>query len=99
MCWTIGLIEGHPEVAFWKGMVFNISFAVKLTRIPLVSIASLEIDAHCCFCAKAIIDLQNYLWTGELVRKMTLASLSENIQWGLKLQSSRRLFTRLAPYN
>ena len=99
MCWAIGLIEGHPKVPLWKGMVFNISFVVKLTRIPLVSIASQEIDAHCCFCAKAIIDLQNYLWTGELVRKMTLASLSENIQWGLKLQSFRRLFTQLASYN
>ena len=99
MCWAIGLIEGHPKVPLWKGMVFNISFVVKLTRIPLVSIASLEIDAHCCFCAKAIIDLQNYLWTGELVRKLTLACLSENIHWGLKLQSFRRLFTRLAPYN
>ncbi len=78
----LGQFEGRPEVAFWKGMVFNISFAVKLTRISLVNIASLEIDAHCSFCTKAITDLKHYLWTGELVRKMTLASLYENIKWG-----------------
>ena len=82
MCWTIGPIEERPEVAFWKGMVLNISFAVKLTRISLFNIASLEIDAWCSFCTEAVIDLKHYLWTGELVRKMTLASLYENIKWG-----------------
>ena len=82
MYWTIGPIEGRPEVTFWKGIVFNISVAAKLMRIPLVNIASLEIDACCSFCTEAVIDLKHYLWTGELVRKMTLASLYENIKWG-----------------
>jgi len=86
-------------VAFWKGMVFDISFAVKLTRISLVNIASLKIDARCRFCTKAIADLNYYLWTGKRVRKMTLANLSENIKWGPKLQCSLRLCTRLASYN
>ena len=79
-------------------MVFNISFAVKLTRISLVNIASLEIDAHCSFCTKAITDLKHYLWTGELVRKTTLATLNENIKWG-EVADSLRLCAQLASYN
>ena len=98
MCWTIGLIEGRPEVAFWKGMVCNISVAVKLTGMSLVNIASLEIDAHCSFCTKAVIDLKHYLWTGELVRKTTLATLNENIKWG-EVADSLRLCAQLASYN
>ena len=82
MYWTIGPIEGCPGVAFWKGIVPNISFAAKLTRISLVNIVSLEIDACCSFCTKADIDLKHYFWTGELVRKMTFASLYKNIKWG-----------------
>ena len=48
----------------------------------MVNIVSLEIDACCSFCTKAVIDLKHYFWTGELVRKMTFASLYKNIKWG-----------------